>query len=178
MNLFPGVWRSKLAEGKFRRTYRYSILAGMALWLLTAGWFYGWPILLEQRINSLNAEVKRLEPQESKVVDLRNRISIIDRYSDRTFSPLEALLEVTINLPEGIELSSFRYNGTKNQTIVEGRCRVSTLVYDFMDRLKTSKIFREVKLSSGPTLNKALGLNVFELSIEFKTREEMEAESE
>jgi hypothetical protein len=47
-----------------------------------------------------------------------------------------------------------------------------------MDRLKTSKIFREIKLASGPTLNRALGLYVFELSIDFKTREQMEAQSE
>ncbi len=178
MNLFPEGWRTKLAEGKFRRTYRYSLLAGAALWLLTAGWIYGWPLILDQRVKSLNAVVKRLEPDESKVVDLRNRISIIDRYSDRTFSPMEALLEVAVNQPQGIDLSSFRFNGAKNQTLVEGRSRVPTLVYDFMDRLKTSKIFREVKLSSGPTLNRALGLNVFELSIEFKTREQMEAESQ
>ncbi len=178
MDLFPESWRTRLTEGKFRKTYRYSILAGAALWVLTAGLLYGWPMVLDQRVKSLTAVVKRLEPDESKVVDLRNRISIIDRYSDRTFSPMEALLEVAINQPQGIELSSFRFNGAKNQTLVEGRSRASTLVYDFMDRLKTSKIFREVKLSSGPTFNRALGLNVFELSIEFKTREQMEAESE
>lgn len=178
MNLFPDSWRTKLAEGKFRTTYRYSILAGAALWLLAVGWFYGWPSLLDQRTKSLTAEVKRHESDETKVVDLRNRIGIIDRYSDRTFSPMEALLEVAIALPQGIELSSFRFNGAKNQTLVEGRSTVSTLVYDFMDRLKTSKIFREIKLVSGPTLNRALGLNVFELSIEFKTQEQMEAQPE
>ncbi len=178
MNLFPDSWRTKLAEAKFRTMFRYSILAGAALWLLAVGWFYGWPSLLDQRTKSLTAEVKRHESDETKVVDLRNRIGIIDRYSDRTFSPMEALLEVAIALPQGIELSSFRFNGTKNQTLVEGRSNVSTLVYDFMDRLKTSKIFHEVKLVSGPTLNRALGLNVFELSIEFKTREAMEAQTE
>ena len=178
MNLFPDSWRSKLAEKKFRTTYHYSILAGVALWLLAAGWFYGLPTLLDQRTKSLTAEVKRHESDETKVVDLRNRIGIIDRYSDRTFSPMEALLEVAIALPQGIELSSFRFNGAKNQTLVEGRSSVSTIVYDFMDRLKTSKIFREIKLASGPTLNRALGLYVFELSIDFKTREQMEAQSE
>lgn len=169
MNLFPDAWKTMLRENQFRRTFRTGLLAGAALWLLLVGWLYAWPAFVDQRIKSLNTEVARLAPAESKVNDVRNRIKIIETYSDRTFSPMEALLEVAINQPQGIDLSAYRYNGTKKQALIEGRSRVPTLVYDFMDQLKTSQLFGEVKLTSGPTFNRSLGVNVFELNIDFKT---------
>ena len=88
---------------------------------------------------------------------------------------MEALLEVSNALPQGIELAAYRYNGVKRQIAVEGRAGMSTLVYDFMDNLKRSAIFGANKLVSGPTFNKNLGVNVFELSIDFKSPEELES---
>ncbi len=173
-NLFPDVWKTRLEHNRFKRYFRTGLLTGAALWLILIGWLYGWPALLDQRIRSLGGEVDRLAPAEAKVNDIRNRIRIIETYSDRTFSPMEALLEVAVNQPEGIDLASFRYNGPRRQTLVEGRSRMPTLVYDFMDRLKTSPLFGEVKLASGPTLNRSLGLNVFELSIDFQAPGERE----
>jgi len=169
LNLFPDAWQTMLKENQFKRIFRTAILVGAAIWLLLIGWLYGWPTFVDQRIKKLNADVTRLAPAESKVNDVRNRIKIIEAYSDRTFSPMEALLEVAINQPQGIDLSAYRYNGTKKQVLIEGRSRVPTLVYDFMDQLKTSRLFGEVKLTSGPTFNRNLGVNVFELNIDFKT---------
>lgn len=168
LNLFPDAWKTMLKENTFKRNFRTALLVGAALWLLLIGWLYAWPAFVDHRIKKLTAEVTRLEPAESKVNDVRNRIKIIEAYSDRTYSPMEALLEIAIHQPQGIDLSTYRYNGTKKQALVEGRSRVPTLVYDFMDQLKTSKLFGEVKLTSGPTFNRNLGLNVFELNIEFK----------
>jgi Tfp pilus assembly protein PilN len=175
LNLFPAEWRNRLSERKFRKAFRTGIVAAAAAWALLAGYLFGWPVLLDQRIKALDAEASRLAPDEAKVDDIRNRIKIIERYSDRTFSPMEALLEVSTSLPQGIELAAYRYNGVKRQISVEGRAGMSTLVYDFMDNLKRSAIFGANKLVSGPTFNKNLGVNVFELSIDFKTPEALEA---
>lgn len=175
-NMFPARWNEMLSERKFRKRFSMGLMIAAGLWLVMAGWFYGWPLILDQRIKALNEDVERLLPAETKVNDIRTRIKIIEQYSDRTFSPMEALLEVANSQPLGIDMSSFRYNGVKHQISVEGRAKTSMLVYDFMDNLKTRKLFREIKLVSGPTLNKSLGINVFELSIEFKTPEDPEAQ--
>lgn len=175
LNLFPADWSNRLSERKFRKSFRTGIAAAAAVWALLAGYLFGWPVLLDQRIKALDAEVSRLAPDEAKVDDIRTRIKIIERYSDRTFSPMEALLEVSNALPQGIELAAYRYNGVKRQIAVEGRAGMSTLVYDFMDNLKRSAIFGANKLVSGPTFNKNLGVNVFELSIDFKSPEELES---
>ncbi|MGI5869898.1 MAG: PilN domain-containing protein [Kiritimatiellia bacterium] len=174
LDLFPDDWRERLAERKFRKTFRTGVIAAAAVWALFAGYLFGWPLLLDQRIKALDAEVQRLAPDEEKVNDIRTRIRIIGRYSDRTFSPMEALLEVSNAMPPGIELAAFRYNGARRQVTIEGRAGMSTIVYDFMDNLKRSAIFASNKLVSGPTLNRNLGVNVFELSIDFKTSEELE----
>ncbi len=169
LNLFPEVWKTELDERKFGKRMRVGIAAAAALLLLLAGWLYVWPAVMDQRIKALNTQVERRAAQESEVNDLRNRIKIIENYSDRTFSAMEVLLAATLNLPEGVEMTSFRYNGDKNHVSIEGKSKITTLVYDFMEGLNTSELFGEVKLVSGPTLNKALNIFVFELGIDFKT---------
>lgn len=174
LNLFPEAWRTEIDARKFRKRMRIVTAAAAALLLLLAGWMYVWPALMDQRIKSLNAQVERRAAQESEVNDLRNRIKIIENYSDRTFSPLEILLEATLKLPEGVDITSFRYSGDKNHVSIEGKSTITTLVYDFMEGLNQSELFGEVKLVSGPTLNRALNIFVFELSINFKADEDEE----
>ena len=178
LNLFPQEWTDKLSEAKFKKRFGASCLAAAAAWLLLVGYLWGWPALIAQRVAALEAGVKRLEPAEASVNDLRNRIKIIDRYSDRSHSPLEALLEVAISLPPAtvppaIELTQFRYNGAKGNILVEGRSIATATIYSFMDDIKESPLFGQARLT-GPTFNNTLRRNVFELSIDFKNAAQAE----
>ncbi len=177
-NLFPGRWKQKLKEASFRKHRGYVISSMTCLWLIIMAVLYGWPAVLDGRIDSLNKEIARIAPASNAVRDLRNRIDIIGRYSDRKYSPLEVLLEISTALPQGIVLSAYRYRGAENRVQVEGRADNSTFIYDFMNKLDTIPIFAENKLISGPTLNRQLGKNVFELSISFSGSSNSGEESE
>lgn len=176
LNLFPEIWREQLAERRFRKTFQMSLVGVALLWLFTVGYLFGWPWYQNQRVKHLTTVVEQLEPDEKKVLDIRNRISIINRYSDRTYSPLECLLAVSQNLPNGVILTSFRYNSVKRQVVVEGQAQVTTMVYDFMDNLKQCAIFGANRLMSGPTQNRRLNTNTFELGIDFYSEKKPEGE--
>ena len=137
----------------------------MVVWLCLVTYLYGYPYLINHKIDKANKISEQLLPESSKVQDFRNRINIIDSYSDRSRSPLELLREVCIYMPEGIDLTQFRYRGTEKILQVEGRAQSSSIIYDFMNNLRNSKLLGENRLTSGPTHNKNLGKDVFELAI-------------
>lgn len=165
MNLYPGSWTAELQQqkAKIRNISIFSVI--MVVWLCLITYLYGYPYLISHKIDKANKISEQLLPESSKVQDFRNRINIIDSYSDRSRSPLELLREVCIYMPEGIDLTQFRYRGTEKILQVEGRAQSSSIIYDFMNNLRNSKLLGENRLTSGPTHNKNLGKDVFELAI-------------
>lgn len=174
MNLFPGSWTAELQQqkAKVRNISIFSVI--MVLWFCLITYLYGYPYLISHKIDKANKISEQLLPESSKVQDFRNRINIIDSYSDRTRSPLELLREVCIYMPEGIDLTQFRYRGTDKILQIEGRAQSSSIIYDFMNNLRGSKLLGENRLTSGPTHNKNLGKDVFELAIVITSSKEEE----
>lgn len=165
MNLYPGSWTAELQQQKAKIRNMSIFTAIMIVWVGLIAYLYGYPYLIEQKVNKANKISEQLFPESSRVQDFRNRINIIDRYSDRSHSPLELLREVCIYMPEGIDLTQFRYRGAEKILQVEGRAQSSSIIYDFMNNLRNSKLLGENRLTSGPTHNKNLGKDVFELAI-------------
>ena len=177
-NLFPQEWKNRLAEVRFKKQFGFSILGGAAAWLLMVAYFWGWPYLLAKQAEDCEAAIKKNEPAETAVNDIRNRIKIIERYSDRKFSVLEVLREVSICFPPtGVEFSQFRYNGVRNNTtrnnvIIEGRSVGTAPYYQFVEALQRNQLFDKLRFTSGPTYNPSLNRQVFELAFDFKSDEE------
>lgn len=165
MNLYPGSWAAELQHQKSKLRNMSIFTAIMVIWIALIAYLYGYPYLIEKKINKTNKISEQLFPESNKVQDFRNRINIIDRYSDRSHSPLELLREVCIYMPEGIDLTQFRYRGADKILQIEGRAQSSSIIYDFMNNLRNSKLLGENRLTSGPTHNKNLGKDVFELAI-------------
>lgn len=165
MNLYPGTWKDELQQQKAKIRNISIFSAIICVWIALICYLYGYPYLITQKINKANAISEKLHPESSAVQDYRNRINIIDRYSDRSHSPLELLREVCIYMPEGIDLTQFRFRGPEKLLQIEGRATTTSIIYDFMNNLRSSKLFGENRLTSGPTHNKNLGKDVFELTI-------------
>lgn len=165
MNLYPGSWTAELHQQKAKIRNMSIFVAIMLVWVGLITYLYGYPYLIEQKINKTNKISEQLLPESSAVQDYRNRINIIDSYSDRSHSPLELLREICIYLPADIDLTQYRYRGTEKILQVEGRAKSSSIIYDFMNNLRGSKLLGENRLTSGPTHNKNLGKDVFELAI-------------
>ena len=168
LNLFPDSWKNKLADRTYRRRFLLAGAAGVLLWIVLAAVLYGWPLLLSAKETTLANEVARLAPDEENVNEIRERIRIIERYSDRTFSPLEVLREISLSLPDGLTLTAYRFDAVRREATVEASTPNGTLpAYEFSNRLKTSKLFKSDTFVSGPTESKNGERTTFTMRLEF-----------
>ncbi|MBQ7666704.1 MAG: hypothetical protein IJS46_01775, partial [Kiritimatiellae bacterium] len=166
-NLFPEAWGGMLSERKFRARFVAGVAAAFVAWLALVGALFGWPAALGMHEKALAREVVRLEPEEEVVSRFRSRIRIIDRYSDRTWSPLEVLREVALALPQGVTLTMFRQDSGKREALVEAAARSSAPAYEFSNRLKESPLFARNDIVAGPTENRNTGRTTFQLRLAF-----------
>ena len=166
-NLFPESWGGMLSDRKYKRRFAAGAAAALAAWLALVGALFGWPAVLSVRESALQKEVDRLSPEEAVVDQFRGRIRIIDRYSDRTWSPLEVLREVAVALPQGVTLTMFRQEAAKREALVEAAARSSAPAYEFSNRLKSSPLFSRNDIVAGPTENRNTGRTSFQLRLLF-----------
>ena len=141
-------------------------------WIALVGVLWGWPAALAARQAALQKQVDALEPAESAVREVRERIRLIERYSDRTFSPLEVLREVSLALPQGVTLKNYSYESARREASVEAEARASAPAYDFSNRLKSSPLLARNDIVSGPTENRNTGKTGFKIRMAFATPED------
>ena len=96
----------------------------------------------------------------------RDRIAIVDRYSDRTYSALEVLREVALALPPDVTLSKFVYDAARHEASVEGASNSSAPAYDFSNRMKASPLFLRTSIVNGPTVNRSTGKTAYTIRLE------------
>lgn len=166
-NLFPETWGGMLSDRKFKRRFAAGAAAALAAWVALVAALFGWPAALSVREAALEKEVARLQPEEEAVDRVRSRIRIIDRYSDRTWSPLEVLREVAIALPKGVTFTMFRQDSARREALVEASSAGSAPAYEFSNRLKSSPLFARNDIVSGPTENRNTGKTSFQLRLTF-----------
>ncbi len=132
---------------KFKRARR-NLAAATAAILLVWGTVMAALFLVSgydrKRIDRLTSDIRQLEAPSAEVQDLRRRVQNLEQYADRTHSALECLREVTVNLPSGVDLTSFDYRKNRALTL-RGEGNQVTLILDFIDALEKSELFIEVK---------------------------------
>ncbi len=174
LDLFPAPWSAALDERRYRRTFIACSAAALVAWAALVGALWGWPAALGARQAALQREVDALAPREGAVRQVRERIRLIDRYSDRTFSPLEILREISLALPEGVTLKQMAYEAARRECTVEGESRGSAPAYDFSNRLKSSPLLARNDIVSGPTENRNTGKTNFRIRLSFAAPEDGE----
>ena len=150
MNLFPDAWRSALDDRRYRRRFAFGIAVGAVLWLVLFAFLYGFPWLLERRLRALENESEALAPAEAEVDQIGGRLLLIDEYSDRTYSPLETLLEVCLAMPQDVELSAFTYTADPGNALLEITSPTQQKAFDFFERLKPSPLFARTEFVTPP----------------------------
>ena len=167
LDLFPEPWRQALADRRYKRLFVGSVALAAVAWVALVAGLWGWPAVLRARENALQRVVESREEAEGAVRQVRERIRLIDRYSDRTHSPLEILREVSLALPDGVTLKSYTYEGARREASVEADARASAPAYDFSNRLKSSPLLARNDIVSGPTENRNTGKTSFKLRLSF-----------
>ena len=166
-DLFPDEWRATLAERRARRRAAVAFGGAAALWLALALVLFGWPSWLGSRNRARQARVDAAAPAEAAVQEVRDRIRIIDRYSDRTYSPLEVLREVSLAMPDGVTLARLSYDAARREANVECTALSSQPAYEMSNRLKVSPLLARNDIVAGPTENKSIGRTTFTIRLAF-----------
>jgi len=166
VNLVPAVWRSAGMARQFKKRMLTAAAVLLSVWVIMVGAGAGTMLYRRSGIDRLSSEAESLVAPAMQVRDLRRRVVLVKRYTDKRDSALEYLREISAILPEGIDLSSFSYRKGEGVKI-SGAANAVDLVYRFKNAIDGSEMFKEAALT-GPRKTPK-GEEVF--SIEIMLRE-------
>ncbi|MBT3192827.1 MAG: pilus assembly protein PilM [Verrucomicrobia bacterium] len=164
LDLTPASWTSAASAKRTRRMMLVSALVVLGLWGVFVGGGLGWIAFERARLHGLEAEAKRWSEPANAVRRLRLQVSLIERYTDRTYSALEILREISQLQPEGTDLTTWTYRKGEGLSI-DGEADSGPLVNAFNEQLNQSALFTDVKPGTR-TLTRA-GRNRFSFDIQF-----------
>ena len=109
----PADWSEARTESRFRRKLKAFLAVAIGLWALVMGVLFGYEVVY----NMMRDHQKGLRRGEhakayKEVLDMTNRVALIDRYEDRSTCALEMLKLVSDSLPaddDGMVFESFRF---------------------------------------------------------------------
>ena len=94
--------------------------------------------------NRVKKEAARYAGPAREAQSARAEKNSLEKYADRSHSALESLREVTVLLPDDLEINSFDY--TKNKAIrLRGSAYDTTPIYTYFQRLGASALFTGIK---------------------------------
>ncbi len=149
-DLTPTEWREEERQRQFRNRLASATIGGLLLWTLLIAALEGWTRLQENRIARLAQELDAVRRPAQEVRDLISRVEALSRYRDTTYSALECLREISLLMPQGVELRQYKFEKGRAITL-SGEAPASQPIYDFKKALDTSSFFRFQKRLENPT---------------------------
>lgn len=154
LNLAPAEWRAAEQRNALKKSLIAATTAFSLLWLAALGAFSLQMALTRRRLGELKTAVAALETPAAEVRDLSAKVRSFEQYADRSHSAIEALREITLLLPQGVELTSFSFR--KGETVnLRGIADYPEPIYDFFQALERSDFF--VKVEPGDIRSKIVG---------------------
>lgn len=109
----PADWAESRTESRFRRKFKAFLAVAIGLWALVMGVLFGYEVAYNMMRDHQKGLRKGAHAKAYKeVLDMTNRVALIDRYEDRSACALEMLKLVSDSLPDdddGMLFDSFRF---------------------------------------------------------------------
>ena len=145
VDLAPPDWEE---QDEARSTWRTLVLATSILLVVWVALLAAFQVALGMRraeLTDVRARRQGLIEPVQQIRETMKKVEDLRGYTDRTYSSLEVLREVAVAMPPEIDLSSFTF--TKGGSVgVHGEAAREDPIFQFMERLQGSALFREVKL--------------------------------
>ena len=174
LDVTPADWAELRTEARFKKKLIAFLLAATAGWVLLMGVLFGVPFVYGQMTERQKTLSKRHARAYGEVKEMRDKVKLVQQYSDHARGSLEMLKAVSDRMPEGITLTSFTYRRGERLSIV-GEAQQPTDVYEFKNALTEAateddeKLFTEVTLT-GPSQSR--GVHKFSIEGSFVSEEE------
>jgi hypothetical protein len=151
VELVPREWIDLQRRKRLIKVASVTSIALLGIWLATvaiAGTVFA---IQKAAYNRVAKEAARYEGPANAAKAAHSEMLSLEQYSDRSRSALECLLEISADLPEGVEISSFTYKKGDAVNLRGNSTRPET-VYQFFQKLGTAEIFAGIKddLSTTP----------------------------
>ncbi|MBQ3672707.1 MAG: PilN domain-containing protein [Kiritimatiellae bacterium] len=169
LDALPASWREVLEETRFKSKLVKSLVAAGVVWALLLLVLFGVPVVygfLTNHQKTLSAEHAR---KYREVKEMRDKVELMQKYSDHSRGVLEILKAVSDRLPGGVELNSWNFRREEGVKF-SGEANEAAEVYALKDALIATEAFADVVLT-GPSAGKG-GKQRFDIECKFETEEE------
>ena len=174
LDVTPQEWVELRTEARFTKKLIVFLAAAAAGWLLLMGVLFGVPFVYGHMTERQKRISKRHAVAYNEVKEMRDKVKLVQQYSDHARGSLEMLKAVSDRMPAGITLTSFNYRRGERLSIV-GEAQQPTDVYEFKNALTDAatedeeKLFAEVTLT-GPSQSR--GVHKFTIEGSFEAAED------
>lgn len=178
LNALPASWGEVLAETRFKaKLYRRLGIAG-GVWAFIMAVLFGVPVVFGLLTDHQKSLCKEHSRQYQEVRSIKEKVELVQKYSDHSRGALEIMKAVSDRLPQGIDLDSWSFKRGDGLKIT-GLADEDTQVYKFKDQLvaaaaaddDSDRVFKTVELGS---LSSKGGRQRFPIDLGFIEEEEEE----
>ena len=169
LDALPASWREVLEETRFKSKLVKSLVAAGVVWALILLVLFGVPVVYGFLTNHQKALSAEHAKKYREVKEMRDKVELMQKYSDHSRGVLEILKAVSDRLPAGVELNSWNFRRAEGVKF-SGEADEAAEVYGLKDALIATEAFADVVLT-GPSAGKG-GRQRFDIECKFETEEE------
>ena len=178
LNALPESWRQMLEETRFKAKLVRFVAVALGVWVLAMGVLFGVPFAYGFMTDHQKALSREHARRYNEVREMREKVRLVQKYSDHARGALEILKAVSDRLPEGMELGNWNFK-REDGVRFAGEAADAASVYQFKDALlavqlgegeDAEKVFADVILT-GPSAAKG-GRQRFDIDCRYETEED------
>jgi hypothetical protein len=144
VELIPGEWVDLQHRRQLMKISVAATIAVLGVWLAVVA-VTGTVFSIRQiGLNRVRKEADKYAVPARAAQDAREEMLSLEKYADRSHSALECLREITVNMPAGIEITSFTYK-KGGAVSLRGSGDRADIIYDYFQNLGSSELFEGVK---------------------------------
>lgn len=144
VELVPREWIALQRRKRLMKAVTVAGIAVLSIWLATVAVAGAVFSIRTASFNRVRRRAEELAGPARTAQAAREEMLSLEQYADRSHSALECLREVTVQLPDDVDISSFTY---KKGTAVSlrGSSDRADVIYDYFQKLGSSDLFSGVK---------------------------------
>ena len=152
LDVTPEAWNTALKDARFKKRLIFGMAIAGGVWALAMILLFGVPMGYGWLTDRQKAASRRHQSVYKKVKDTRDRVKLVQRYSDHARGALETLKVVSDRMPNGVTLTQLQYRRGE-YVRVWAEASTPKLVYTFQEKLEKavldddSPLFGEVTRS-------------------------------
>ena len=177
LNALPQSWREVLDETRFKAKLTRNLAVFGGIWAIIMLVLFGVPVAYGFLTDYQRDLCKEHARQYRAVATMRDKVKLVQKYSDHARGALEIMKAVSDRLPQGITLTSWTFKRDEGVK-VSGEADEADQVYRFKDNMAEAgteddddePVFASVILN-GPSAGRG-GKQKFDLECSYRSEEE------